>query len=301
MSEENNEIKVAPSRPGAPQRPSAPVRPGPVPQRPGAPVSGSNPPVSPQRPTAPTAPVRPSAAVPPKPVQPVQPTAPQRPQPVEEPKVASTVVQKPAEPVQPVQPTPTVQKKEEPKVEENIANKIVRLGTTPSINLCSKKGTDNIDPQYKDTLQQAYIELEKGEFGAASGHFESILSQVKYPVAIIGNILAISGAKSIDVFHAEHAHNFTNYSMVKEFLDSSVRLDDAVTVLNVFCEGAKLLINYKQTAQFTKCYLAFCDYNDQSVKKLHRVAYDYAIACIKAKTDIEEAEKILNITLHQRV
>ena len=297
MSEENNEIKVAPSRPGAPQRPSAPVRPGPVPQRPGAPVSGSNPPVSPQRPTAPTAPVRPSAAVPPKPVQPVQPTAPQRPQPVEEPKVAPTVVQKPAEPVQPVQPTPTVQKKEEPKVEENIANKIVRLGTTPSINLCSKKGTDNIDPQYKDTLQQAYIELEKGEFGAASGHFESILSQVKYPVAIIGNILAISGAKSIDVFHAEHAHNFTNYSMVKEFLDSSVRLDDAVTVLNVFCEGAKLLINYKQTAQFTKCYLAFCDYNDQSVKKLHRVAYDYAIACIKAKTDIEEAEKILKASV----
>ena len=308
MSEENNENRVAPARPGAPQRPAAPVRPGPVPQRPGgpAPSAGPTPPVAPPKPTAPAAPQRPSAP-PPKPIAPVQPVAPQRPQPVEPPKVAPIAPQKPAEPVQPVQPvqpTPVVAKKEEPvvkkeevKVEENIANKIVRLGTTPSVNLCSKKGTDNIDPQYKDILQQAYSELEKGEFGAASGHFESILSQVKYPVAIIGNILAISGAKSIDVFHAEHAHNFTNYHMVKEFLDSSVRMDDAIHVLNVFCEGAKLLINYKQTAQFTKCYLAFCDYNDQSVKKLHRTAYDYAIACIKAKTDIDDAEKILKTSV----
>lgn len=268
MSEENKDIKVAPTRPGAPNRPSSPQRPGSAP-------------VAPNRPGTPVAPTRPGQPINAKSVEekkPISPVAPQRP---------TIAPQTTAQPVS--QP--------EPQKEENIANKIVRLGTTPSINLCSKKGTDNIDPKYKDILQQAYNELEKGEFGAASGDFETILKQVRYPVAVIGDILAISGAKSIDSFHSDHAHNFTNYDLVKEFLDTSVRMDDAITILNVFCEGAKLLVNYKQTAQFVQCYLAFCDYNDNSAKKLHRVAYDYAIACIKAKQDIEDAEKLLEASV----
>ena len=97
MPEDNKDIKVAPSRPGAPNRPAAPQRPGPAPvapNRPGAPV------VPPQRPGQP---------VNAKPVEgnkPVAPVAPQRP--------TQPVVEKKETPVAPQRPTVTPQSTSQP-------------------------------------------------------------------------------------------------------------------------------------------------------------------------------------------